>query len=603
MTRVERGRLRVWWTHARDRVWIMVAAVLACTVATVTATSVVDVSGATVRTLPRAAAGGVHQPVVSCASLGSVDLSSVGAQMASATNSTQNGVDFCEVTGYISPQTQFTVLLPESTWRGEYLQQGCGGYCGHNDVSLQDPARTSGYQTFAPLADGEFVVAADDQGHEGPGGLWGKEDPMLRVVFGYRSEDDLARTAKTIIRAYYGRGPAYSYFDGVSDGGHEALALAQRYPTDFDGILVGAPANNWAALNGMYQPWLVRANMDANGRQILDSSKLPALHAAVMRACANANGMIADPRSCTFDPATLMCPSGVDRPDCLTPAQVTAVRRLYRGPTSHGLNLYDGGEPYGSELAWQGWMVGPPADSAFPNDTIASSIGLDYYRYQAFWHNAPVSFTLRDVSFTVDAYQRLQPLGRIYNATDPDLSAFRAHGGKLILYHGWADQAISPWTSLDYYSALARRMGGYRAAQRFSRLYMIPGLYHCPCGPYGTGDPASTIDLMAALVAWVEHGTAPAAVTFPVSGQSTGTQITSLTVQPFDPLSPPPHNNGLNSNYHYIGIDTEYRSGRALWCRQEGSRLVCTGAAGAATNRTDTRSSQTGKNRQPKRRR
>ena len=220
------------------------------------------------------------------------------------------------------------------------------------------------------------------------------------------------------------------------------------------------------------------------------------------------------------------------------------------------MNLYDGGEPYGSELAWQGWMVGPPADSAFPNDTIASSIGLDYYRYQAFWHNPPVSFTLRDVTFTANAYRRLQPLGRIYNATDPDLSAFRAHGGKLILYHGWADQAISPWTSLDYYSALAHRMGGYQAAQQFSRLYMIPGLYHCPCGPYGTGDPAATIDLMAALVDWVEHGTAPTAVTFPVSAQSTGTPITSLTVQPFDPLSPPPHNDGLNSNYHYIGIDS-----------------------------------------------
>ena len=266
-----------------------------------------------------------------------------------------------------------------------------------------------------------------------------------------------------------------------------------------------------------------------------------------------------------------MCPSGVDRPACLTPAQVIAVRSLYRGPTSGGLNLYDGGEPYGSELAWQGWMVGPPADSAFPNDTIASSIGLDYYRYQAFWHNPPVSFTLRDVAFTADAYERLQPLGRIYNATDPDLSAFRAHGGKLILYHGWADQAISPWTSLDYYSALAHRMGGYQAAQRFSRLYMVPGLYHCPCGPYGTGDPASTINLMGALVDWVEHGTAPAAVTFPVTAQSTGTPITSLTVQPFDPLSPPPHNNGLNSNYHYIGIDTEYRSGRrACWPVQSG---------------------------------
>jgi feruloyl esterase len=201
----------------------------------------------------------------------------------------------------------------------------------------------------------------------------------------------------------------------------------------------------------------------------------------------------------------------------------------------------------------------------------------------------------------VDAYHRLQPLGRIYNATDANLSAFRAHGGKLILYQGWADQAISPWTSLDYYSALARQMGGYQAAQQFSRLYMIPGLYHCPCGPYGTGDPASTIDLMGALVDWVEHDTAPAAVTFPVSGQSTGAPITSLTVQPFDPLSPPPHNNGLNSNYHYIGINSEYRPGHALWCSQDGRVLVCTGATGGPTN--NTRKRRTGNNRHPTRHR
>jgi hypothetical protein len=564
---------------------IMVAAVL---VGAVTAVAVASALGAAPRTRPHAPAGDVQNPVVSCASLGSLDLSGVSTQIASATNSTQNGVDYCDVTGYISPQTQFTVLLPESTWQGDYLQQGCGGYCGHNDVSLQDPARTSGYQTFPPLAGGGFVVAADDQGHEGPGALFGKEDPMLRVVFGYRSEHDLAQTAKAIIHAYYGRDPQYSYFDGVSDGGHEALALAQRYPTDFDGILVGAPANNWAALNGMYQPWLVRSNTDAAGHQILDNSKLPALHSAVMRGCANADGVIVDPRSCTFDPATIQCPSGVDRPDCLTPAQVVAVRKLYRGPTVGGLNLYDGGEPYGSELAWQGWMVDAPGDSAFPNDTLAGSIGLDYYRYQAFWHNPPPAFTLADVAFTVEGYRRLQPLAGIYISTDPDLSAFRARGGKLILYQGWADQAISPWTSLDYYSALARKMGGYQAAQRFSRLYMIPGLYHCPCGPFGTGDPASTVNLMGALVDWVEHRTAPSTVTVPVSAQSTGTHIGSLTVQPLDPLLPAPHNNGLNSNYHYIGIHSTYRPGNELWCRQDGSRLICTHAAGTAGHHTQT---------------
>jgi Tannase and feruloyl esterase len=116
---------------------------------------------------------------------------------------------------YLSPNTQFTELLPQTTWLGDYLQQGCGGYCGHSEVNLDDPSRTSLHQApFGPLRRGEFVVAADDQGHEGPGTLWGKEDLILRVVFGYRSERDLSRAAKAIIRSHYGSGPAHAYFDG-----------------------------------------------------------------------------------------------------------------------------------------------------------------------------------------------------------------------------------------------------------------------------------------------------------------------------------------------------------------------------------------------------
>ena len=151
----------------------------------------------------------VIPPVAACAALGSVDLSGVDAQVESAGDQVENGVSFCAVAGYISPQTHFTVLLPQSTWRGDYLQQGCGGLCGHSEVSLSDPSRTSFHQApYGPLADGALVVAADDQGHAGPGGVWAKEDPMLRVVFGYRSEHDLARTAKAIIGAYYGRAPS-----------------------------------------------------------------------------------------------------------------------------------------------------------------------------------------------------------------------------------------------------------------------------------------------------------------------------------------------------------------------------------------------------------
>ena len=130
--------------------------------------------------------------------------------------------------------------------------------------------------------------------------------------------------------------PTYSYFSGVSDGGHEALVLAQRYPADFDGIIAGAPANNWAPLVGLVAPWVAAANLNAQGGQILTAEKLPALHAAVMAACADPNGVIRDPRACAFDPASMRCPAGLDQPSCLTDAQIRVVRDEYRGPYGQG---------------------------------------------------------------------------------------------------------------------------------------------------------------------------------------------------------------------------------------------------------------------------
>ena len=142
-------------------------------------------------------AAGVIQPVRTCSSLASVDLTGVDARVEKAAEVNRNGRNFCDVTGYMSPQTHFQVLLPLSTWRGNYLQQGCGGLCGSSVVNLDDPSRTSGYQVpFRPVSEGEMVVAADDEGHAGGGGLWGKDDPQLRVVFGYTSEHSMAVTAK-----------------------------------------------------------------------------------------------------------------------------------------------------------------------------------------------------------------------------------------------------------------------------------------------------------------------------------------------------------------------------------------------------------------------
>ena len=537
----------------------------------------VAVLALTIGFVPGAEAAPRAQVAPSCSALATLDLSSIGTSSLVAAQVAREGHDFCSVTGYMTPQTRFEVLLPTTTWAGDYLQQGCGGFCGAVGLSLTDPSRTSGYQApYPPLADGSMVVAADDQGHETTANidtLWARDDPQLRVVFGYSSEHSMAMTAKALIHAYYGRDAVHRYFDGVSDGGHEALDLAQRYPADFDGIIAGAPANNWSPLAGMFEPWLARVNLSPSGHQILTAEKLPALHAAVLKAC---GAVIADPRACTFQPSSLRCPAGVDAPTCLTTAQVDVVRAFYRGPTTaSGGNLFDGGMPYGSELAWQLWAVQPAADAAAPGDTIAASLGLNYLRNAAFWHNPPVTLGLRDVRFTVAEHARLQKVGDIYDATNPDLRPFAARGGKLIIYHGWSDQAIPPFESLDYYREVARWSGGFAGSQRFSRLYMIPGLYHCPCGQPVNGDPATTVDMMTPLVRWVRDGVAPGTLALPVTAQSSGHHLSSLPVRPFDPTRAAPRNAGLNSNYHYVGYASTYRPGTALWCHQDGPTLRC----------------------------
>jgi feruloyl esterase len=497
------------------------------------------------------------KPVTDCSALAGRSLPDTQATVTSAKLVTKplgtKAVPFCAITGVFAPHTTFGMLLPADTWHGQYVQEGCSGLCGTVQLSEFPQAGV----TCSAVGDGELAYAADDEGNtSGPdSGQWAQHSLQARIVYGVTSENSMEHVARTLLTTYYGQPPAYSYFDGCSEGGREALMLAQRYPDDFNGIIAGSPGMNMAPQFALLYAWLADSNTAPDGHQILTAENLPALHAAVLRSCGNAQGVITDPRQCSFNPASIQCPPDTQSDSCLTPAQVSAVAKFYRGPTDQqGQSLYNGGEPYGSELGWAyASFVMPAANPNAPADSLAAQSALNYLNYLAFWPNPPRELTLADVPFTAEEFHRLDLLGDpLYNANNPDLRAFAAHGGKLIIYHGWADQDIPPWSTLDYYRAAERAAGGYRASQSFSRLYMIPGAYHCLIGPDEQTDTIA--DFLSPLIAWTQHGTAPGAVSAPTWSKPQNKIITDLTVQPYDALAPiTPANGSLNGNYHYIG--------------------------------------------------
>jgi feruloyl esterase len=280
--------------------------------------------------------------------------------------------------------------------------------------------------------------------------------------------------------------------------------LAQRYPNDFNGIIAGDPTNIMGPLLGVYFTWMVRSNTDAKGDPIITADKLAGLHGAVVSACDGLDGLvdgqIDDPRACHFDPATIQCPPGTDTATCLTPTQVAAAGKLYAGPTDpHGVRLYPGGEPYGSELAWQGSIIPLPVFGSI------APLPDNYLKYIGYPIGTPHS-SLADFQFTLQDFGRLIPEGAKGNAMSVDLSRFRRAGGKLIIWHGWADQSIPPAGTLDYYQRLWQGNGGLRETQEWARVFMVPTLYHC--GLFG-GYRLSDFDPFPALVSWVEQEHAP----------------------------------------------------------------------------------------------
>jgi feruloyl esterase len=406
---------------------------------------------------------------------------------------------YCRVEGYIAPQIHFAVHLPTAGWNQRYLQNGCGGYCG----TLASPDNVDSAAGCVPVVDGAFVRSSTDGGHTAPfdDGMWAVDNPQAQVDLGYRAAHELAVASKRIIAAFYGQGPRHSYFTGCSDGGREGLMEAQRYPEDFDGIIAGAPANIWSALNGIFQPWVIAANTAPDGSYIVTPEKVPVLHRAAIEACDRIDGLedgiIADPRACQFDPSVVECPSGADRPDCLTAAQVAAARKIYAVPAaSDGRALYPGSMPVGSESPWADGITAPAGQRAIAEGYAS------YRRYLD--RNVALDSSMRDWQIDAATLAELKAsLGTIYDSTDPDLTEFRERGGKLILWHGWADQAIPPHGTLAYWHAIGEAVGGAAERDAFVRLYMIPGFYHCFGGDF------DRFDFVTHLMNWVEREAAP----------------------------------------------------------------------------------------------
>ncbi|MGI5453520.1 tannase/feruloyl esterase family alpha/beta hydrolase [Streptomyces sp. CA-249302] len=470
-------------------------------------------------------------PAMSCSGVSSLDLAAAvpgvpfeitSAAEVAATDNTLGTWAYCNVQGVIAPQIHFQLRLPQTGWQANYLQLGCGGLCGN--VNTGSAAASYG---CVPLTDGAFAVGSSDEGHYQGGGLF-STDPSLRADFGYKSDHLLAQVAKVLVKQYYGQAATHSYFDGCSQGGHQALTEAQRYPTDFDGIVAGAPANNFTALNTFSHAWTAQSVYLDGGPATITTADLAPIHAAVLKGCdAPADGIIADPLACAWDPASIKCAAGqTSTADayCLTADQVTTLRRIYAGPTDeHGQLLYPGYQLRGSELNWAGIIVpttatGTTGDQNFVRETL---------RYQIFDSPQP-ALTYKDIKFTAAYYKKvMEPNEGIYDATDPDLTAFKKAGGKLILWHGLGDQHIPAVGTMAYYKAVEKAMGGEAATTGFARLFLLPGVAHC-----GGGQGPDKLDALTAIVDWVTQDKAPAGL-LTRTVDSTGKVTSARPTYPF----------------------------------------------------------------------
>jgi feruloyl esterase len=393
--------------------------------------------------------------------------------------------EFCRVSLTLRPTSdsdiKAEVWMPASGWNGKLLVVGNGGWGGVISYPALSTVLARGYAT-----------ASTDAGHATSGGAFVLGHPEKYVDNAYRAVHETAAAAKSVVAAYYRRSPTRSYWNGCSTGGRQGLFEAQRFPEDFDGIVAGDPANPRTRLIA-WQLTRVQATL-ANPATIIPPAAFPVIHEAVLKQCDGLDGLkdglLSDPTRCHFDATVLACKAGASAA-CLTPEQVGAVEAVLKPLTDPrtGAEVFPSWEA-GTELRWGAILDGQP-----------SPLTLDFYRYAVFgdpnwnWRTFDAS---RDLAVAED------PARGLRDAVDPDISAFIQRGGKLLMYHGWADQLVPPRASVNYYSHVLSTLGGSTEARDGVRLFMLPGMGHCR-----GGEGPNVFDTITALEDWVERGKPP----------------------------------------------------------------------------------------------
>jgi feruloyl esterase len=419
---------------------------------------------------------------------------------------------FCRVAATLTPTSDsdigIEVWMPASSWKGKFEGVGNGGFAG----SIVYSALASGVKLG-------YATVSTDTGHTGTtyDGSFALGHPQKIIDFGYRSIHLMTVRGKQIGAAFYGNDPQHSYFDGCSTGGRQALMEAQRFSNDYDGIVAGDPVAYYTHHHVGGNLWVVR-QMFNNPASTVFTSEDTLLVNAVNAACdaldGVVDGVLNDPRRCHFNPEKLLCQGSQKPPSCLTAEQVEAVRNIWTGPDQivHQHDYYPPFERGGEADGWP-FSISPQPPPAQQTDHHAE-IGIPFFEYFVFdnpsWDFRTFNWTSDPTYVDNKVVVPGQTLASVLNSINPDLSQFRAQGGKLVQYHGFSDPEVPSLTSINYFESVVNFPGeaslgdSMDGTQEFYRLFMVPGMNHC-----GGGPGANVFDMLTPLVEWVEEDIAP----------------------------------------------------------------------------------------------